>query len=54
VTGNLSEPSELAEYARLEGDPIHGLQIRGGEMSLPAGPGLGVFSNIHELRKEAL
>lgn len=42
VTPNLSDPSELAEYARLEDDPVTGLHITDGRLELPAQPGLGV------------
>jgi L-alanine-DL-glutamate epimerase-like enolase superfamily enzyme len=38
----LTEPAELAEFARLEGDPIEGLEIRDGGLALPDSPGLGV------------
>ncbi|HEX3792578.1 MAG TPA: enolase C-terminal domain-like protein [Pseudonocardiaceae bacterium] len=38
----LTEPAELAEFARLEGDPIAGLEIQDGGLTLPDGPGLGV------------
>lgn len=45
VVDNLSEPSELAEFARLDGDPISGLSIRDGQMHVPDSPGLGVVNS---------
>ena len=42
VTDNLSEPSELAEFVRLEDDPIGGLDVTDGRLLLPGGLGLGV------------
>ncbi|HEX3591524.1 MAG TPA: enolase C-terminal domain-like protein [Pseudonocardiaceae bacterium] len=38
----LTRPAELAEFARLDGDPISGLDVRSGRLTLPDGPGLGV------------
>lgn len=38
----LTEPAELAEFARLEGDPIGGLDISDGRLSPADGPGFGV------------
>ena len=42
VADNLSEPSELAEFVRLEDDPIAGLDVTDGRLLLPGGLGLGV------------
>jgi len=42
VIADLVEPAELAEFERLEGDPVTGLVIEGGRASLPGGFGFGV------------
>lgn len=42
VIGDLVEPAELAEFERLEGDPVTGLVIDGGRVKLPGGTGFGV------------
>lgn len=42
TVGELTEPAELAEFARLTGDPVSGLEVGGGRLCPPAGPGLGV------------
>ncbi|TAN20387.1 MAG: hypothetical protein EPN30_10400 [Actinomycetota bacterium] len=42
VIPDLVEPAELAEFERLEGDPVTGLVIEAGKIGLPAGPGYGV------------
>jgi L-alanine-DL-glutamate epimerase-like enolase superfamily enzyme len=38
----LTEPAELAEFARLDGDPIAGLDVSDGRLVPPGGPGFGV------------
>lgn len=38
----LTEPAELAEFARLDGDPVTGLDVSDGRLTVPTGPGLGV------------
>lgn len=42
VITDLVEPAELAEFERLEGDPVAGLVIKQGKIHLPGGPGYGV------------
>lgn len=42
VISNLVEPAELAEFERLEGDPVTGLTIDQGKIHLPGGFGYGV------------
>ncbi len=42
VIADLVEPAELAEFERLEGDPVTGLVIEGGRLRLPGGYGFGV------------
>lgn len=42
VIPDLVEPAELAEFERLEGDPVTGLVVENGKVSLPGGPGFGV------------
>ena len=42
VIDDLVEPAELAEFERLEGDPVTGLRIENGKVSLPGGHGFGV------------
>jgi L-Ala-D/L-Glu epimerase len=54
VTDNLDGPAELAEFARLDDDPVRGLQIRSGDVILPDGPGLGVFIQNTSTGKDAL
>jgi L-alanine-DL-glutamate epimerase-like enolase superfamily enzyme len=47
----LTEPAELAEFARLEGDPVEGLEIRDGALAPPDSPGLGVHKVNDHLEK---
>ncbi|MFI6350306.1 mandelate racemase/muconate lactonizing enzyme family protein [Streptomyces sp. NPDC050560] len=39
----LEQPAELAEFARLEGDPVAGVEVVGGTLAPPEGPGLGAW-----------
>ncbi|MGW5432777.1 mandelate racemase/muconate lactonizing enzyme family protein [Streptomyces sp. NPDC004059] len=41
TTDDLEQPAELAEFARLEGDPIEGVEVVRGTLAPPEGPGLG-------------
>lgn len=52
VVDELAEPAELAEFARLEGDPAQGLDIVDGTLVLPGGPGLGVHLSEPDHRAE--
>jgi hypothetical protein len=47
----LTEPAELAEFARLEGDPVEGLEIRDGALAPSDSPGLGVHRVNDHLEK---
>ncbi len=43
VIPGLVEPAELAEFERLEGDPVTGLVVNDGRVALPGGYGFGVL-----------
>ena len=43
VIPGLIEPAELAEFERLEGDPVTGLVVKDGRVTLPGGYGFGVL-----------
>jgi L-Ala-D/L-Glu epimerase len=42
VLPGLREPAELAEFARLEGDPARGLEVEDGAVRVSPEPGLGI------------
>lgn len=54
VADDLTGPSELAEFARLEDDPVHGLGVDDGVLPLPGGPGLGVSVDNATFGKDTL
>ncbi len=45
-TPNLGAPAEVAEFAGLDGDPVEGIEVINGFMTVPEGPGLGVKVNL--------
>jgi L-alanine-DL-glutamate epimerase-like enolase superfamily enzyme len=42
ATPSLVDPSEVGEWARLQGDPARGLEVVDGRVGVPVGPGLGL------------
>ena len=42
ATANVVMPSEIGEFSALDGDLIEGLEVVGGAVQVPSGPGLGV------------
>lgn len=46
ATPGIILPSEVAEFEELEGDPVEGLEVVDGAISVPQGPGLGVRLTI--------
>lgn len=46
ATPSLVEPSEVGEWARLQGDPARGLAVVDGRIAVPTGPGLGLDVDV--------
>ena len=42
ATPEVGDVAELGEFARLRGDPAEGIEVEGGMLRVPDGPGLGV------------
>ncbi len=45
-TANLGAPSQIGQFARLANDPVEGIEVKNGSLTIPDGPGLGVRVNL--------